>query len=64
MYICGMDFGADTEDVRKRIRRDVSCRRLWVFSGERAAAQEDEGRRSPNEPQSIDRKADYATMVN
>ena len=53
-----MDFGTGTEDVRKRIRRDVSCRRLWVrsarktvqrtvFSGERAAAQENEGRRSP-----------------
>ena len=53
-----MDFGTGTEDVRKRIRRDVSCRRLWVrsarktvqrtvFSGEREAAQENEGRRSP-----------------
>ena len=53
-----MDFGTGTEDVRKRIRRDVSCRRLWVrsarktvqrtvFSGEWAAAQENEGRRSP-----------------
>ena len=53
-----MDFGTGTEDVRKRIRRDASCRRLWVrsarktvqravFSGERAAAQENEGRKSP-----------------
>ena len=59
-----MDFGTGTEDVRKRIRRDVSCRRLWVrsarktvqrtvFSGERAAAQDDEGRRRPSEPQSM-----------
>ncbi|MBQ6233001.1 MAG: hypothetical protein IJJ80_05785 [Clostridia bacterium] len=43
---------------------DVSCRRQWVrsarktvqwtvFSGERAVAQEDEGRRSPSEQGSI-----------
>ena len=27
--------------------RDISCCVLWVFSGERAAAQYEEGRRSP-----------------
>ena len=46
--------------------RAVSCRAQWVrsarktvqwtvFSGERAAAQDDEGRRRPSEPQSIER---------